>query len=467
MSSPVFTDTNLDYDDESWDQSVQIYDTWKSKLLKRDNLLKIGKLIDKYRGGVPDTLSSPQKGAFNAWIRLKFVDGGSAVMRIPLPGKTMFPAEKTQREVDVMRYLSDKTSLPVPLVLHLGTAEESPNGLGPFIIMEFIEHECDLVDALNTPDIPYEERPILDPYISSERLHFVYRQMADVMLQYSKHTFMKIGSISSSDEGDSWVVSHRPLTLNMNELVQLGNVSPDALPQGPFETSTSYYTALASMHIAHLKAQRVSGMQATEFRRKYIARCLFHRLAREGRFSKYGDRGPFPLVNDDFRPANVLSNAEFQVTGVVDWEFTYAGPREFAYSAPVWLLLELPEYWPDGLDDWTHVYEQRLPIFLTAVRESETAAIKGGTLREEQCLSQFMDDSWKTGDFWVTYAARRCWAFDMVYWVKIDKRFFGVGTVDDRLELLTMEEKTELDQLLNRMFKASTSGDGDGFCQSG
>lgn len=56
----------------------------------------------QYRGGVPDSLSTPQKGAFNAWIRLKFVDGGSAVMRIPMPGKTMFPAEKIQREVAVM-----------------------------------------------------------------------------------------------------------------------------------------------------------------------------------------------------------------------------------------------------------------------------------------------------------------------------------------------------------------------------
>ncbi len=38
---------------------MQIWDAWKSKLLKRDNLLKIGKLIDKYRGGIPDSLSTP------------------------------------------------------------------------------------------------------------------------------------------------------------------------------------------------------------------------------------------------------------------------------------------------------------------------------------------------------------------------------------------------------------------------
>lgn len=42
----------------------------------------------------------------------------------------------------------------------------------------------------------------------------------------------------------------------------------------------------------------------------------------------------------------------------------------------------------------------------------------------------------------------------MVCWAKINKRFFGDGTVDDRLKLLTMEENNELDQLVNRMVKA-------------
>lgn len=454
MLSPILKGEYLDYDAESWDRSTEIYTTWKKKLLKTENLKAIGRLIDKYRGGVPDSLSGPQKGAFNAWIRLKFVDGGSAVMRIPLPGKTMFPEEKVCREVAVMRFLTEKTSIPVPFVLYSGTTEESPDGLGPFIIMEFIEHEHDLVDALNTPGIPYEDRPILDPCISKERLHSVYGQMAEIMLQFSQHTFDKIGCIGSMDEGDSWVVTHRPLTLNMNELVQLGNVSPHVLPQGPFDTSTSYYLALADMHKAHLLAQRDDEIQPSQFRHMYVARCLFHRLAREGRLSKFGDLGPFPLFNDDFRPANVLANADFQVTGAVDWEFTYAAPAEFAYAAPHWLLLELPEYWPKGLDDWARVYETRLPTFLDALREREDRAIQQGILTETHRLSPSIQDSWETGDFWVTYAARRCWAFDMVYWAKVDRRYFGHGTLDDRLELLNPEEREELDRLLQRMLRS-------------
>jgi hypothetical protein len=64
-----------------------------------------------------------------------------------------------------------------------------------------------------------------------------------------------------------------------------------------------------------------------------------------------------------------------------------------------------------------------------------------------------MRDSWESGDFWVNYAARRSWAFDMIYWAKIDRRFFGDGNLDDRLQLLTFEERQEIDDLVERKMK--------------
>jgi aminoglycoside phosphotransferase (APT) family kinase protein len=163
----------MDFDDVAWDQSDKRFGTWKKeKLLKRENLIAVGNLIDKWRGGVPDTLLTPGRGAFNVWVRLKFADGGSAVMRIPCYGRSMFPEEEIQREASVVRFLERHTSIQVPHILHYGTTMESPDELGPFIIMEYIEHEYDLVDALNTPGIPDDERPILYPQISEERLIF-------------------------------------------------------------------------------------------------------------------------------------------------------------------------------------------------------------------------------------------------------------------------------------------------------
>ncbi|KAH1350474.1 hypothetical protein KXX63_003911 [Aspergillus fumigatus] len=319
-------------------------------------------------------------------------------MRIPCYGRSMFPEEKIQREVSVMRFLEFHTSIPVPHILRYGMAEESPDELGPFIIMEYIDHKYDLIDALNTPGIPDDERPMLDAQIAEERLIFAYGQMAGIMLQLSKHTFAEIGCIARANEDDDfddvWVVKHRPLTLNMNELVQVGNFPPHLLPDGPFPTSSSYYRALADMHLAHLVTQRNDAVASPEdCRANCIARFLFRKLAREGRFCKYHERGPFKLFCDDFRPANVLTNAEFQVVGAVDWEYTYAAPLEFAYSAPFWLLLDLPEYWPGGLDDWTNVYETRLGTLLRVLEEREKVAIDRGLLSEEHRLSTYMREA--------------------------------------------------------------------------
>ncbi|CAK48997.1 uncharacterized protein BO96DRAFT_433053 [Aspergillus niger CBS 101883] len=345
---------------------------------------------------------------------------------------SMFREEKIQREVAVMHFLEYFTNLRIPHILHHGMTKESPKELGPFIIMEHISNEGDFIDAL-IPGRSRDDRPILDPNVSQERLEWIYGQMADIVLQVSRHSFAEIGCIGKAKENeefdDTWIVKHRPLTFNMNELVQLGGISPDLLPQGTFKTASSYYRALAEMHMIHLSSQRNDAIDSAEdCRNKYIARCLFRKITREHQLCQ-DDSGPFRLFCDDLRPGNVLANDHHQMTGVVDWEFTYAAPPGFAHSPPFWLLLELPELWKPGLDDWT-----------------------------ADRLSEHMWRSWQSGDFWLNYAARKSWAFDMIYWAKIDRRFFGGGDLNDRIKLLTPEEREEMDKFVQIKLKAKEEG---------
>lgn len=324
--------------------------------------------------------------------------------------------------------------------------------------MDYINHEFDFIDALNIPGRSRQERPIMNPDISSERLELVYSQMADILLQLSRHSFSEIGCISKANEDDEfddrWVVKHRPLTFNMNELVQLGGFPTKSLPQHTFKTASSYYESLAEMHMIHLSSQRNDAIESAEdCRQKYIARCLFRKITREYQLCKDDDSGPFKLFCDDFRPGNVLANAQFQVAGALDWEFTYAAPTGFAYSPPYWLFLELPEHWNNGLDDWIQNFERLLPVFLRILKEREQDAIDRHILKESDRLSEHMLQSWEAGDFWLNYAARKSWAFDMIYWAKIDRRFFGDGDLEDRLQLLTQSEREEMGSFIQRKLK--------------
>ena len=56
---------------------------------------------------------------------MKYEDDGSAIIRFPKAGATMFLKEKVRNEIAIIRYIQDHTSIPVSFVLHWGTKEEN------------------------------------------------------------------------------------------------------------------------------------------------------------------------------------------------------------------------------------------------------------------------------------------------------------------------------------------------------
>lgn len=448
----------MPFDDVAWEQSEDIADNWVDEILTKESTLRaIGHFIVKHRRGVPVELCDPRAGYYNLIFRMKFEDGGSAIIRFPKPGTVMFPEEKVRNEVAAIRYIQEHTSIPVPFILHWGTREESPLGLGPFIIMEYIEHKMNLSKALNMPELGVQDRPRLDPNIDDKNLETLYEQFADILLQLHRISFPRIGSLEQLDDF-TYEVTRRPLSLHMNELVRVGTLPRSKLPANTFESSSSFLITLAELQMEHLKHQRNDAVDSTiDCRRKYIARKLFRRLVDERQLNTPAthDNGPFKLWCDDLRPANVLLNADLQIVGVIDWEFTYAAPAEFSHAPPWWLLLEQPEYWPDGIEAWTEVYEYRLGTFLKVMVKREESLIYTGRLTENQRLSGPMRKSWQSGDFWVSYAAQKNFAFDSIYWQKIDERFFGSAVAvenawEKRLGLFDDVEKMAMEQLVQR-----------------
>ncbi|GAB7357352.1 hypothetical protein MBLNU459_g8300t1 [Dothideomycetes sp. NU459] len=377
------------------------------------------------------------------------------MIRFPVPGQVMFPEEKLRAEVAAMRFIADNTTIPIPLVLHIGTAEEAPNGLGAFMISEYVEHDSEMDVALRMPDRPEDERPLLDPDISPAKIELLYGHMAQILLQLSKSALPQIGSFSETGEFE-WAVTERPMTFNANELVQMGGVTQSQLPTHAFPTASSYYSALADMHLEHLSAQYNDAVESEDdCRRKYVARHLFRKLASDGRLDHFPEfeHGPFKIFCEDLRPNNVLLTESNTVAGVVDWEFTISAPAGFSFSPPWWLLIERPEKWPWGIDKWEKEYSKRLPTFLKVLEAAELDAIKRGTLRADQTLSDRMRTSWETKAFWVDYAAQRSWAFDHVFFNRLDEKFFGKVEGDwlaCRLRLLTEEQRQGIEPFVKR-----------------
>lgn len=354
-----------------------------------------------------------------------------------------------------MRYIAAKTTIPVPKIYHFGTASENPTGLGEFIIMEYIEHERTMSDALKDPTLEPDESHVLDPNICEQRLEFLYRQMANIILQLSTLTFPRIGSLDQDNDGNI-SMSGRPFIQNMKSLIEFAGVAPTLLPSQSYSTSDEWYFALADMHLAQLTFQHNDTvLDEDDARDKYVSRQLFRRLASDGRlasgFETKGNsdsKSIFRLYSEDLRPSNV-----FRVVGVIDWEFAYVAPASFSFDPPWWLLLKSPEYWPDGYTPWMEAYEPRLKIFLGALEaEEENIRHNSGIAGSMESLSlsdwniplsQRMRESWESKTWMINYTARNSWAFDFIFWKFLDTRYFGPNDDGDyhaRLDLLTQQE---------------------------
>ncbi|KAH8659539.1 kinase-like domain-containing protein [Ilyonectria robusta] len=440
--APGFRYIRMDMDELAYKHSDNQSDEWEKSLHKAAIYREVASFIGKHRLGKPVELHKLIRGGYNIFYRLEYEDGASAALRIPCPG-VKFPDKKVRYEVATMRYVAANTTIPVPEIYYWGTAEENPLGWGPLIIMEYVEHERTL----------------------SHKLQFLYRQMANILLQLSTLSFSRIGSSVQNKEGQ-FSVSGRRLMQNMNSLFELTDAPASLLPTHGFATSNEWYNAMADMHLLQLTFQHNNAVDnEDDAYDKYVARQLFRKLASDGRLASGFDpqtrenREPiFRLFSEDLGPSNVLIDKDLRVVGVIDWEFAYAAPAEFSYDPPWWLLLKYPEYWPGGYEDWMGVYEPHFRTFISVLEEEENKLRVGDKIRDDPqglsvsdnetwSLSRRMQRNWESKSWMIRYAARNSWALDFLFWRYLDSRYFGENQDADRHARLHLLSQHKIDAM--------------------
>ncbi|KAK1991217.1 phosphotransferase [Colletotrichum falcatum] len=439
-------------DNLAWDENDAAEQESHKQMVTGSLLRRIEALVTQ-RFGRPAKLVSIITGGLNVHYGFRFQgeESSSDVMvRASWPATVHFPGEKTLYEAATSEFLRLNTSIAAPEVLHY----DQNSDIGPILIIRRVEHRADLGDLLAVQGRDPDLTPALNLSLPESEMRSLWGKMAWILLELAKPNFPRIGSLLEVD--GAFRVAGRPLTQNMNIMTQLAHVPPSIFPAKgkTFATADEWYVELSNMHLAQLLFQH-NDLIASEddCRNKYVARHLFRRLAKQGRLSTlsfaqddWSTPGPrkiarpripapdgsaaFRLWCDDFRPTNVLiggssPDSKVEVAAVIDWEFTYAAPTQFALDPPWWLLFETPEMWdPSGVDEWSKAYGLQLEIWLKAMEDQE----KGAVFLDGMTLSEHMRESWETGRFWLNYAARKSWAFDAVFWNFLDERFLGRGT---------------------------------------
>ncbi|KAH8598501.1 hypothetical protein B0O99DRAFT_591776 [Bisporella sp. PMI_857] len=448
----IVENARQDFDGLAWDKNDEEWEE-AQKALSKKSLCRRLELLVAEKFGKPATWITPMIiGGFNNLYRIRVEDVSPDILvRRPSVSQAQLPEEKTLREAATAKYIQQNTKIPTPQVIYYSDVSD----VGPFIIIERVENKSTLSHALTTPGVDRSITHALDPNISQTTLENFYLKVANIILELSYQKFTRIGSLLEADDG-SFSVGGRPITQNMSDMLQLANIpSFIFVPEyKTFQSSDEYYLHLARGHLVQLIFQHNDLVKsADDCRNKYVARQLFRQLAKQGRLSTFGfaednwsaqaktrsskllpapsNSDSFRLYGDDFRPGNILINDANEVVSVIDWEFTYSAPTQFVLDPPWWLLLDTPEMWDAGIDDWVKKYEFRLETWLSAMKEAEKSADSESRYTEFP-LSAYMRESWETGRFWVTYAARKSWAFDTIFWNYLDESFFGRR--EDRVE---------------------------------
>ncbi|GKZ30371.1 hypothetical protein AbraIFM66950_008872 [Aspergillus brasiliensis] len=429
----------MEFDHVAEQKQEQKAAAWLNLWLSRSPEILSIQLAKKHRPGKAISACLWKAGAFNICYRVRYDDGPDVIVRFAALGRTILRREKVQIEVATMNYIHKATSIPLPEVF----------GSGGVPLSQILK------------DPSSDGRPVLNPQISDRSLKRACREMAVVVLELSRLDFDSIGALEEKDGGFS--IARRCLTFNMNELMVSANMPEEVFPSHMFRSATDYFQALAMQQLLHLRLQQRDAINSEEdCRRKFTARYLFLNITKK--LCGENADGPFRLYCDDFRPSNVLVDLDvFRVSGVIDWEFTYAAPAEITWVAPWWLLLQSPEDWEGDLDQFISRYMPKLHVFLEALSDHETELIEHQLLSESQRLSPRMEDSMQTGLLWVCLAARYSSMFDEIYWTFIDHRYYGAFTsLEDRIQLLDQEQQQEFDELV-RLKTGQFNMDDQGF----
>jgi hypothetical protein len=242
--------------------------------------------------------------------------------------------------------------------------------------------------------------------------------MAEILLELWKLDFDCIGCLSKDQQNGQYMVDGPPLTLEVNELIRTCGVG-NRTPSGVYRSSTDYFASLLQLQSIHLREQRNSMYDSEDCREKYACRHLMKAIALDF-ISQEDNHGPFKLFCDDFGPGNVLVDDSLRVMGVIDWEFCYTAPMQFAGTIPLWLLLQRPHRIINGIGAvgfLNMVLPKAEERFLNCLEQKEGAS---GPNPEDR-LSARIRKSIEDKSAWFILAARMISSVDMIYWELLDE----------------------------------------------
>lgn len=267
-------------------------------------------------------------GGMNYHIEIQFEDGISWLARIRRSNATSPPSDLQGyimcSEVATLQFLT-KTRVPAPKVFDYNFDEGSPIGVG-YMLMEKMTGKS-----------------LRWSLTSAEQRKKVMSQLADIYIELQAFPFDLMGSLDQPGADHVGPFARESLTDYLNSHMR---------PIGPFTSRKDFLLASIRLTLDLI-------MRGECYAERAIDAFLIHRflLDSASKILLYHglDDGRFYLKHADDKGDHILVDDDYNIKGIVDWEWAHTDSRSAAFNSPV-LLLPVAEFY-DGMN---HLGEEEL-----------------------------------------------------------------------------------------------------------
>ncbi|KAI1472459.1 uncharacterized protein F4812DRAFT_408975 [Daldinia caldariorum] len=253
-------------------------------------------------------------GGMNYHIEICFDDGIKWIARVRRFNATSPPEALrdyiVQSEVATLKLL-ERTSVPAPEVFDLALDNpDNPVGVG-YILMEKL-HEKSLRWSATT----------------QEQRRKVMEQLADVFIELSSYPFDRLGSLHYPGAGDIHIgaLARESLT----DFTESGMRT-----MGPFSSLKEYHESSIRLILDLILRGEMYSEQAVD---AYLIHRFLLDIVPIVLSQSVEDDGNFYLKHADDKGDHIMVDEDFNITGIIDWEWAHTAPPIHAFNSPIGLL---------------------------------------------------------------------------------------------------------------------------------
>lgn len=261
-------------------------------------------------------------GGMNYHIEIEFEDGIKWLARIRRFNATSPPAALRdyifKSEIATLMFL-EKTAVPSPRVL--GYALEGPDNPVGVSYM--------LIEKLAGSSLRWSIATV-------EQRTKVIEQVADIFIELQRFPFDKMGSIQNPGSQHIGPFARESLTRFDGS---------DMKTLGPYSSLEEYHTNSLRLVLDLILREEM-------YSERPIDAYLIHRFLLDlvpTMIDHSKESGKFFLKHADDKGDHILVDSEYNITGIIDWQWAFTAPEAIAFNSPVGFLPVSDFY--DGIED--------------------------------------------------------------------------------------------------------------------